>query len=68
MKHIYRTYFRALGLPGIAVCQNCAKFKTAIEKEPHDVYEHGYCDPECARCAAEDCKPKALTLIKPALR
>jgi hypothetical protein len=61
MAHIYRTYENL----GVTVCQNCAKFKTDIEKHDHHLYEHGYCDPGCARCAAEICNPPALTLIKP---
>lgn len=61
MQHIYR-YYKNLN---ITVCQNCAKFKTDIEKQDHHLYEHGYCDPGCARCAAETCNPPALTFIKP---
>jgi hypothetical protein len=61
MTHIYRTYENL----GVTVCQNCAKFQRDIEALPHHIYEHGYCDPDCARCASEICTPPALELIKP---
>lgn len=61
MSHIYRTYTNL----GITVCQNCAKFKSAIESVEHHRYEHGYCDPDCAGCKAEKCNPPELALIQP---
>lgn len=59
-RHIYRAYENL----GVTVCQNCAKFKADIEKHDHHIYEHGYCDLACARCAAEICVPAPLELIK----
>lgn len=61
MAHIYRTYENL----GVTVCQNCAKFKTDIEKHDHYIFEHGYCATDCQRCAAETCTPVAMELIKP---
>ena len=61
MNHIFRTYENL----GVTVCQNCAKFQNAIFAVPHHLYEHGYCDPNCAGCAAQICIPVALELIKP---
>lgn len=61
MTHIYRTYENL----GVTICQNCAKFKTDIEKIEHHLYEHGYCDPNCARCAADQCVQPDVTLIQP---
>jgi hypothetical protein len=61
MRHVYRTYENL----DITVCQNCAKFKKDIEKHDHHIYEHGYCADDCGRCAAEQCNPPAVELIKP---
>jgi hypothetical protein len=61
MNHVYRTYENL----GITVCQNCAKFQKDIEAVAHHIYEHGYCDPACAGCAALVCIPPAMSLIKP---
>lgn len=61
MNHIYRTYENL----GVTVCQNCAKFQADILSVPHHLYDHGYCDPHCAGCAAQICIPVALELIKP---
>ena len=61
MNHIFRTYENL----GVTVCQNCAKFQADILAAPHHLYEHGYCDPACAGCAAQICIPVALELIKP---
>jgi hypothetical protein len=61
MNHVYRTYENL----GITVCQNCAKFQLDIQRQPHYIFEHGYCASDCARCAAEICIPPALELIKP---
>ncbi len=60
-RHVYREYTNL----GITVCQNCAKFNADIEREPHYIFEHGYCASDCARCEAEICILPAMEFIKP---
>jgi len=64
MNHVYRTYENL----GITICQNCARFQSDIQAADHALYDHGYCDPACPRCAAEICTPPDMGLIKPVSR